>query len=153
MMKKFTLAIIVAAAMMISCGGKKADNASGEVVVQTEEVVGQAFIDENNAQLALDYPGTYQGVLPTADGEGMDVTIVLGDSTYTKTVSYVGKTAAPIVEEGIYVWGTDGNTISLQGVTAPNQYFVSENVLIQLDTEGKRIEGNLADQYKLGKKN
>ena len=34
---------------------------------------------------------------------------------------------------------------------APNQYFVAENKLIQLDMAGKKIEGKLAEKYVLAK--
>lgn len=35
--------------------------------------------------------GSYTGKLPTASGEGMNVTIELGDSTFVKKTQYVGK--------------------------------------------------------------
>lgn len=58
-------------------------------VIDTEAV---EVIDESNAKNSLDWAGTYKGVLPAADAEGMDVTIVLSpEYTFTKTYSYVGK--------------------------------------------------------------
>lgn len=35
---------------------------------------------------------------------------------------------------------------------SPNQHFAEENKLLQMDFEGKRITGNLADKYILLKK-
>lgn len=147
-MKKVVLAIAVAAIMM-SCGGKKAENADNKVA--DNQTVEQKVADEHNAKNSLDYKGSYKGTLPTASGEGMEVAIVLNDDTFTKTTSYVGKKDAPVVAEGKYSWDAAGTIITLEGVDAPNKYFVAENNLIQLDLEGNKIEGELADQYKLAK--
>lgn len=150
-MKKFTLAIFVAAVMM-SCGGKKAETSTGDnLPVQSKEALGQTVKDEHNAKNSLDYKGTYRGTLPTASGEGMEVTVIINDSTYYKSVSYIGKMSAAVVEEGKYTWNNEGTTITLTGSEAPNQYFVGENVLFHLDMDGKRIEGDLADMYQLHK--
>ena len=55
-------------------------------------------------------------------------------------------------EKGKYTWNAAGNTIILDGVKdAPNQYFVGENTLTQLDMEGNKITGDMADLYILKK--
>ena len=66
--------------------------------------------------------------------------------------TYLGKAAAPVVNtDGNWVW-VDGNTIELLGIkNAPSKYHVGENKLFQLDAEGKRIEGDLAEKYILVK--
>lgn len=144
-MKKISLAVVLFAGLLISCGNKKTE--TPVPVVETEEV---EIIDESNAQNSLDWAGTYKGVLPAADAEGMDVTITIApDSTFTKTYSYVGKKNEPVTEKGKFAWDANGNTITLDGVEAPNQYFVSEGKIVQLDTAGKPIEGEIASQYVL----
>lgn len=148
-MKKVVLAVLVAV-LAASCGGGKKAEAESTPVASTPSQE-QAFKDEHNAKNSLDYAGTYRGTLPTASGEGMEVTLILTDSTYSKSVSYVGKMGAAIVNQGKYVWAEDGTVVTLEGVDAPNQYFVGENVLFQLDTEGKKIEGELAELYQLKK--
>lgn len=151
-MKKITLAIAVAAIMM-SCGGKKTENTSAEnLPVQSTEALGQAFNDEHNAKNSLDYQGTYKGTLPTASGEGMEVTLVLKDSTYTRTNVYITP-GDKFEEAGTYTWNDAGTTITLQDAEASNQYFVGENVLFTLDLEGKKIETELAEHYLLHKVN
>ena len=144
-MRKISLAVVLLAGLLVSCGGKKV-----EAPVVAEEIITAEIIDDSNAQNSLDWAGTYKGVLPAADAEGMDVTVVIApDSTFSKTYSYVGKKNEPIIEKGKFAWAADGNTITLEGVEAPNQYFVSEGNIIQLDTAGKRIEGDIASQYVL----
>jgi heat shock protein HslJ len=54
-------------------------------------------------------------------------------------------------ETGKFTWNEAGNTITLSGSAAPNQYFVGENALFHLDTDGKRIEDDLVDKYRLNK--
>lgn len=146
-MKKVVFAI-AAAAVMMSCGGNKTEN---KVETPAAPAVEQSVKDEHNAKNSLDYQGTYKGTLPTASGEGMEVTVVLTADAFKKTTSYVGKKAAPEVVEGKYAWDEAGTIITLEGVDAPNKYFVAENVLFHLDADGKKIEGALADQYKLAK--
>lgn len=142
-MKKAVLAVLVAV-LMVNCGGGKTES-------KDNATVEQAVKNEHNAKNSLDYAGTYRGTLPTASGEGMEVTLILTDSTYSKSVSYVGKMTAAMVEQGKFAWDENGTVVTLNGVDAPNQYFVGENVLFQLDTEGNKIEGELADQYQLKK--
>lgn len=151
-MKKVSLGLLLFITLLItSCGGKKAENTT---VVEEQQIEVEATLPEGSAQMSLDYLGTYSGVLPTASGEGMNVTVVLdSDSSYTKTISYIGKKDAPITIKGKYVWSADGNTITLESVEKPNQYFVSEGKIIQLDTEGKRITGDLANMQILTKEN
>lgn len=149
-MKKVVLAITLGV-LMVNCGGEKKAASTDNLPVQSTETLDQAFKDEHNAKNSLDYEGTYRGTLPTASGEGMEVTLILTADAFSKSVSYVGKKDAAVVEQGKYTWDESGTIITLDGVDAPNQYFVSENVLFQLDTEGKTIEGDLAANYQLKK--
>lgn len=149
-MKKVVLAIALAV-LMVNCGGGKKAETTENVPVQSTETVDQAFKDEHNAKNSLDYQGTYKGTLPTASGEGMEVTIVLGEDTYSMSVLYVGKETKATTQEGKYIWNEAGTTVTLEGVEAPNQYFVGENVLFHLDADSNKIEGELAAQYQLKK--
>lgn len=147
-MKKICL-ILASIALLASCNSKK--EPQEPVEVKAEDTITDAFKAENNSRLAIDYPGTYKGTLPSASGSGMEVTIVLADSTYTKSTIYVGKSDKPVEVSGKYTWDETGSKITLEGDEAPNQYQVGENQLFHLDMDGKRIEGNLADQYILVK--
>lgn len=148
MKKLIILACSVSVLFSIGCSNKKESKPVETVVVNEDSLV----YDEHNAKNSLDYIGAYSDTLPTASGEGMLVSIEISDSTYVRTISYIGKTAKPIVEKGIYTWNDAGSTITFVGAEIPNQYFVAENNLIQLDTEGKRIEGDMAENYYIAKK-
>ncbi|MDR0982818.1 MAG: copper resistance protein NlpE [Culturomica sp.] len=94
--------------------------------------------------------GVYKGTLPTASGEGMEVSIELGDKTYVKTVKYVGKKDV-IKTEGSFKFCPKEKVLTLTGESKPNAYKVEKGQLIQLDMEGKVITGDLADKYILKK--
>lgn len=103
------------------------------------------------ARNSLDWPGTYRGVLPCADCEGIETTVVLAaDGTFRAQSRYLGKNDAPIAEQGSFVWGQAGKTVTLQGAQ-PVRYAVEENRLTRLALDGSRIEGPLADRYVLAR--
>lgn len=147
MRKKFIMAV-AATSILFSCQSKQE-----EVVTSAPEP--EVVIDEHNARNSLDYLGTYKGVLPCADCEGIETTITLNkDETYTKQTKYLGKSAKVEEELGDFTWLEDGNRMSLEGIdTPPVLYFVAENKLIQLDKDGNQITGNLAKNYELTKQN
>lgn len=144
-MKKLFI-LVAAAGLLSSCGGKK----NVEEVVAKADSLATSFVDEHTAKISLDYIGVYKGELPAADAAEIKVTLTLEDSTYVRTSEYVGKKGT-FEDKGSYSWNADGNTITLQGIDAPNQYFVGENTLTQLDIEGNKITGDLADKYILRK--
>lgn len=148
MRKLFIMAI--AAATMISCGGKQ-QNSEEKADVNEFSSIAEKVDKEHNAQNSLDVDGTYAGIIPSASGEGIDVVIALSGDTYTKKITYIGKKNSTTETKGNFSWDESGSIITLKGEDVPNQYFVGENVLIQLDIEGKRITGELADNYKLTK--
>ena len=117
-----------------------------------QEVDSVAFFEEHNARNSLDYAGTYTGVLPCADCEGIAVELTISyDGKFYKTMQYLGKSADVFEFTGDYSWNDAGNTISLKGLELPNQYFVAEERLIHLDIDGQKITGHLADHYVLTK--
>jgi len=108
----------------------------------------------HNSQNSVDYAGTYKGITPCADCEDIEVELTINaDDTYTISRKYLGKgDGQPIQETGKYAWTSDGSTIELQGITdAPSAFKIGEGIIWQLDKQGKRIEGKLADKYILTK--
>ncbi len=111
-------------------------------------------MDAHNSQNSLDWQGTYKGVTPCADCEGIETEIVLNaDLTFTLKTKYLGKVDGKVFQEtGSFVWDKTGGIISLEGLKGrPSQYKVGENRLIQLDMEGNVITGDLAEKYVLTK--
>ncbi len=115
-----------------------------------------AAVDSNHtAQNALDWEGAYKGVVPCADCDGIETVILLKkDMTFNKTVKYLGKKDnLSVTAEGKFKWNGAMN-IELEGLKdQPSKYSVMENKIVQLDMEGKKIEGPLADKYVLQKSN
>lgn len=146
-MKKTLLMSVVVAGLLFSCGGKK--NAEEAATTDADSLT-TAFVDEHSARNSLDYQGVYKGQIPTEDPSATIVSITLTDSTYVRIVDLADK-KGPAENKGAYTWNAEGNTITLVGVDAPNQYFVGENALFQLDKDGNRITGDLADKYILRK--
>ena len=110
--------------------------------------------DSHNSQNSLDWQGTYKGVTPCADCEGIETEIILNlDFTYVLKTKYLGKGDGKVFEEkGSFVWDKSGGKITLKGGQGgPSQYKVGENQLIQLEREGKVIEGDLAEMFILKK--
>jgi len=148
-MKKL-LIVIAAMSVLYSCNGNK--NQEGKASVDEFSEIAKTVKDTHNAQNSLDYKGVYTGKVPTASGEGMIVSVTLEGSTYIRVIEYVGKKDSKSEEKGKYTWNSEGNTVALEGVKdSPNKYFVGENTLAQLDMEGNRITGELADTYILRK--
>ena len=109
--------------------------------------------DMHTSQIALDYYGTYTGVLPCASCEGIETELVLKeDARFIKKWSYLGKDDLSAHEQsGDYLWHADGQVITLAGLDSGHMFFVGENHLRQLDSDGNQITGNLAEQYILTK--
>ena len=110
--------------------------------------------DQHTSANALDWMGTYNGTVPCADCEGIETEITITkDLTFVMKTTYLGKGDQIFEEKGSFTWNTAGNTILLQGLqNKPNQYFVGENKIEQLDLSGNRITGDLADKYILKKR-
>ncbi len=99
----------------------------------------------------------YVGTLPCADCEGIDVSLQLNrDSSYALNLEYKesedDSTSNSFREAG--VWSIHGNdtlylTASKGSVT---KYFKSGTALMQLDGDGNRMTGPLADNYILHKR-
>lgn len=108
--------------------------------------------DAHYAQNSLDWPGSYSGIFPCADCEGLETELTLNqDGSYTLEQAYLGKGAEQYHSEGQFTWSSDGSVIILSNEAEPNQYFVAENELIKLDTQGQQITGELAEKYTLTK--
>ena len=154
MNKHWVLAVVLVCATSCANSEKKSTEApTSEQVSTTEQQTPVEVIDSHNANTALDYQGTYQGVLPCDDCQGIKITITLGASDYVKTRTFQGIENQLLEEKGTYSWNDSGNIITLSGNHAAPQskYFVGENHLRQLDDEGNQYTGELADKYKLWK--
>lgn len=150
-MKTKNISLFLFTLLIMSCTQKIKEERTEEIVADSTEVV---VNDEHNAKNSLDYIGMYQGVVPCSDCEGIETTLWIDEKNYVLFTNYLGKKNKTESEfRGAYVWNDEGNTIILEGIeNAPNRYFVGENYLKQLDMDGNKIEGDLAEKYVLQKK-
>lgn len=101
----------------------------------------------DNSLTSLDWDGIYQGILPCAGCEGIQTQIVLNnDLTYVHEIRYNGKDEKVFLTKGTFHWNENGSKITFDN-TEKQIYQVGENKLFHLDKDGKRITGNLADNY------
>jgi heat shock protein HslJ len=102
----------------------------------------------NTSKSMLDWTGTYSGVLPCADCEGIETIITLNqDSTFAISTHYLGKDNSKFEKTGKFELNKDSNIVKIDDTA----YLLGENMLLQLDKEDKKITGNLAENYKLQK--
>jgi heat shock protein HslJ len=135
----------------ISEDGKTLNFFMGDVAMMRFNKI---IIDTHNSKNALDWQGTYKGITPCADCEGIATEVILNnDLTYIIKTKYLGKNNEKVFEEkGTFTWDKTGTTIIFNDFKGkPNQYKVGENKLIQLDMKGKIITGALAEKYVLTK--
>lgn len=142
--------MITGVVLLFSCNTntKKDEKPIEEKSIHTEETVTTG----DNSRNSLDWPGTYSGILPCADCEGIETTIVLqSDNTFSYKANYLGKQQPLVVEsKGGFTWDASGGKISLEGIKGETiQYLVGENKLFHLDMQGQRITGDLATKYEL----
>jgi heat shock protein HslJ len=160
---KFKMRIVMASciaflALSVSCKPKAGD--SKDAPAQMKEsgdaqipagASGTALAVGDNSQTSLDWNGTYKGIIPCADCDGIQTEITLMESgDFQRTVSYLGKDENSFSDKGPFQWDESGSKITLESSQGgKQQYQVGENRLFHLDREGNRITGDLADKYVL----
>jgi uncharacterized lipoprotein NlpE involved in copper resistance len=111
-----------------------------------------SFISCGNSS---NWAGTYAGIIPAADTEGINVKITLNaDKTYSVEYQYIGKSDDIFTNTGTFNLNSEKNTIMLNKEREddfPKHYKLGENTLTQLDLAGNIITGELADNYILKK--
>ena len=106
----------------------------------------------DTSENALDWNGTYTAVVPCADCPGIKTSLTLNtDKTFSMTEEYLDRNSKN-QDKGSFEWDKTGSIITLKGKTANYKYKVGENILIQLDRDGKEITGPNKDLYVFKKK-
>lgn len=152
-------------AICVYCFSSCRDNSDAVSVVnavekQTQDTVEidsvKALPVGDNSKNSLDWEGVYYGVLPCANCEGVETELTIKyDNTFELKIKYIGKGNEKLNSiKGKFVWNSKGSIVilSIDDTTRPNQYFVGENQLIQLDMKGEKILGDLASSYVLKKR-
>jgi uncharacterized lipoprotein NlpE involved in copper resistance len=154
-MIKTILAISLASLFLVACNkveNKKTDEQLPPTATQTasESVIDHTHTAENS----LDWNGTYKGILPCADCDGIETELELNlDKTYELKETYLGKGDGKAFEsQGSFQFDSKNSSIiKLDKAGDSRKYFVAEGYLNALDMDGNEITGDLADHYKLTK--
>jgi len=94
--------------------------------------------------------GTYQGILPAADGPGIEMTITLNQNNRFKNkIVYLEKKDGTFFENGTF--SVRNNILQLSGNENISYYKIEDGQLRLLDFEKQEITGALADYYILKK--
>ena len=108
----------------------------------------------DNTMTSVDWDGTYFGILPCADCNGIQTILTLNkDLTYEIQMKYLGKDEKVFESKGTFIWNELGNKITLTDYdnTGLKHYFVGENIIKKLDADGNLINSGFTDKYILRK--
>ncbi len=106
--------------------------------------------DEHTAETALDYEGTYKGILPCADCPGIATTLVINkDKTFEYNYTYVESEDQIHHYTGQYT--IKDNILTIKADDEPINFFVGESMVIFMGKETKPNTGELAEYYELKK--
>lgn len=145
------LILVIATLAILSCGSNQQSVTITNPHVEVHKKMHNDFVkDQKNQEFVDKIAGTYVGKIPCADCETILYELVLNDdNTYKTSLTYLGKSNAPISNEGKFT-STNGNSIELDGNTGSMNYFQKiEDGFLVLDKNGNVIEGDLANNYKL----
>lgn len=154
-MRNFKILVLASLALIaFSCNNTTSQKGTGE---QQQASAGTEQVNPDpahNSKISLDWAGTYEGVLPCADCEGIKTTITLNsDHTFSKSEIYLkGEKESKFETKGRFEWDESGGIVILKNEDEKHSYRVGENVLIHLDINGNAITGSLAEHYILKKK-
>ncbi len=144
MNKTSTVALFSLAFILTGCGADRSPPPPSPVSSAPAD-------SAHNSRNSLDWAGTYRGVLPCADCEGIETVIALAeDGSFREHTRYLGRNEGQTESsrQGTFDWSTDGSTVTLAG-DPPNPYRVGENRLTRLALDGSPVTGTLAENYVL----
>lgn len=143
--------IILFLPLMWACTGQEQTEKSNEGADKSAEE--KVADPAHNSKNSLDWVGTYKGMLPCEDCEGIETQITLkSDGKYSREEVYVGKSKTPLMGAGVYEWNEAGSEVRLKSPSGNHKTFkVVENGLIfyengkSADSEEFRLEKNPSD--------
>ncbi|MCH7314362.1 copper resistance protein NlpE [Acinetobacter sp. ANC 3882] len=154
-MKKSLIAISLASIFLVACNKAETPKTDEQTPPATSTEATSEVVDgAHTAENSLDWNGTYTGVVPCADCEGIKTELELNqDKTFELKETYLGKGDGKAFEsKGSFNFDSQNTSIiELDKAGDGRKYFVAEGYLKALDTEGKEITGELAEKYELKK--
>lgn len=149
MKNKFMYLAVIAAAMMVSCNGKK--TAQDETTNDSVSVADSVSADVDLAAVA----GTYEGTLPAADCPRIKTVLTINaDSTYQLQQDYIDRKDGHDEASGV-LQVLDGNVMMLVRPSSGEHSFYKvkdSKSIVMTDSLGNEPEGETAKLYVLTKK-
>ena len=136
---------------LASCQGKTdASSTDSAAMDSTMTTAVQPAAEQANG----DVVGTYEGVLPGADGSVTTKITLNADGTYSKHEEFSKAGVEPMDENGTYKLDAEGLlTLITPSSNLETYYKVAEGKITLLDQQTKQLPtGELAAQYDLAKK-
>ncbi len=141
---KFLLPLFAFSVCLFSCGQPKTSDKVESPVLDT---MSSELDTTHTSENSLDWAGTYETTLPCADCPGIKSIITLNDDeTFAISNEYLERSTIN-KDSGKFMWHDNGSVVHLSSEETNIKLKVGENKLIQLDTDGNEIEGELADMY------
>lgn len=140
---KTTFAAFIITLLFVSCNNQQRNISSQ-----------QTFEDHHTAENSLDWEGTYTGIIPCADCEGIETWLTLNeDLSFTLVRNYLkNKAIVSDTTVGDFEW--QKNNVKLQE-DKPNGetlfFSIEESQVRQLTNAAKEVVGELANHYILRK--
>ncbi len=119
------------AAALVGCQSEKTPEPPLE---PTAEVDPAPVVDMHTSRIALDWAGTYEGLLSCADCAGIHTQLTLEpDGRFEMVTRRLVRDAAPSSARGTFDWEADGNTIALSDDADGQRFAVGEGRLLLLE--------------------
>lgn len=151
MKRIFIYVAVMAAAVMVSCNGKK--TAQNDANNDSTSVTDTTVAGENVDLAAV--AGTYEGTLPAADCPGIKTVLTINaDSTYQLQQDYIDRKDGHDEASGV-LQVLDGNVMMLVRPSSGEHSFYKvkdSKSIVMTDSLGNEPEGETAKLYVLTKK-
>lgn len=147
------LLLLLVVQSLISCGEKA--NSSNDSEVQEDSLLklksAEGKLKVHTSQNSLDWVGSYSGVLPCENCDGIEVTLVLNkDETFQQKLRYLNSSEeTDKIYGGSFTWSEEGDKIKLEGGEGISEFKVGVLFLLPLDEDGKEIKPVPGNNFQL----
>jgi len=147
-MKKAHFIALSTVLILLGCKENQINTSQEKVKEEPVEI-----IDKHTSEIALDWNGTYKGLLPCVSCPGILTTVKLNtNKTFERTEFFLETKNGYLRYKGTFSFTEDGGKIVLKFKTgSTTMYAVGENRLTMLDEKGKKITSELAEMYEMTK--
>lgn len=107
----------------------------------------EAVIEQDQFQIPDEVQGTYTGVLPCDDCEGIEIELVLTAGRYNMSLVYRGKSDEIFLEDGTFQKEADQIQLFRTESTGMNKFLIKPGQLVMLNDDGAEVTGRDKEKY------